>query len=115
MTDKAARMARRAMLAALLYSLPAPRAQAQDVMPMPRVRPPPRLETVPPSPGHSYEWAPGAWKWNGANFMWVHGRYKARRPWSYRWGKGHFEGSGASEKWVAGVYGQPNLNKPKPR
>lgn len=108
MSDAKARMARRAMLAALLLSLPGPRARAQDDVPlMPRLRPPPRHETIPPSPGRSYEWAPGTWRWNGSAFAWTRGRYVARRPWTYRWIKGHAEGGNGLEKWVPGFYGQP--------
>jgi hypothetical protein len=107
MADAGERRTRRALLAAILFALPSPRARAQDIMPMPRLRPPPRLETVPPSPGRSFEWVHGFWRWTGTRFTWIHGRYKARRPWSYRWIKGHFEGSDGNEKWVAGTYGRP--------
>jgi hypothetical protein len=107
MSEREARLARRAMLAALLATLPAPRAGAQDVLPEPRVRPPPRLETIPPSPGRSYEWAHGFWKWNGRAFAWVRGRYIVHHPWSYRWTKGHWQGSGGTEKWVPGFFGAP--------
>jgi hypothetical protein len=107
-----AKLARRAVLAAVLLALRPPRAGAQDILPMPRVRPPPKHETIPPSPGRSYEWSPGAWKWSGSRFVWVRGRYKVRRPWTYRWVKGHFEGSGGTEKWVRGFYGQPTRRNP---
>lgn len=115
MADRQERIARRAMLASLLLALPAAAAQAQDGLPAPRVRPAPKHETVPPSPGKSYEWAGGFWRWTGSRFIWIKGRYKARRPWSYRWAKGHAEGSGGLEKWVPGYYGQPGLNHPKLR
>lgn len=108
MKDGKERLARRAMLAAVLLSLPVPRARAQDfVLAAPRVRPPPYHETIPPSPGHSYEWAPGHWKWGGAKFTWARGRYIQRRPWTYRWTKGHAEGHGGTEKWVPGFFGGP--------
>ena len=113
MADAKARMARRAMLAALLLSLPGPHAHAQDEgLAAPRLRPSPRHETIPPSPGRSYEWAPGAWRWNGSFYVWTRGRYIVRRPWTYRWIKGHAEGSGGLEKWVNGFYGQPKRQRP---
>lgn len=115
MAGKEGRIARRAMLAALMLGLSLPRAQAQEGLPAPRVRPPPKFETVPPSPGKSYEWAAGFWRWTGGRFVWVKGRYKVHRAWSHRWVKGHAEGSGGLEKWVAGYYGQPGLNHPKGR
>ena len=115
MADKEARIARRAMLASLLLSLPSPRARAQDMLPAPPLRPAPKHETVPPSPGKSYEWAAGFWKWDGSRFNWIRGRYKGHRPWTYRWIKGHREGTPENQKWVAGYYGQPSLNRPKSR
>ncbi len=94
-----------AAVAVLLLAVPA--AAQEEGLPMPRVRPPPKHETVPPSPGRSYEWAPGAWRWNGSFFVWTRGRYMVRRPWTYRWIRGHAEGSSSLEKWVPGFYGQP--------
>ena len=52
---------------------------------------------------------------SGERWTWVRGRYKAHRPFSYRWVKGHAEGSGGLQKFVPGYYGQPSLNRPKPR
>jgi hypothetical protein len=109
------RRLRRALLAAALAALPGPRARAaQDLLPEPRVRPPPHLETVPPSPGHSYEWAHGHWKWSGSAWVWVRGRYIVHRPWSYRWTKGYWQGSGGTEKWVPGYFGAPKRSGPYP-
>ena len=110
------RVARRAMLAAILLSLPVPHALAQDYMlPEPVLKPPSRPEIIPPSPGRSYEWAPGRWKWTGQRFTWARGRYIQRRPWTYRWVKGHFVGTGDSQKFVPGHFGGPkrtNIRSP---
>ena len=114
MTDGGERVARRVMLAALLLSLPVPRAHAQDfTVPAPRIRPPPRHETVPPSPGRSYEWAGGKWIWNGRNFVWVRGKYIQSRPLTYRWVKGHAEGHAGQTRWVPGYFGGPARSKPR--
>jgi hypothetical protein len=104
----------RLALAALLLGLAAAPARAQEEgLPMPRLRPPPRHETIPPAPGRSYEWAPGAWRWNGSFYIWTRGRYMARRPWTHRWIKGHAEGTGNGlEKWVPGFYGEPRRRDP---
>ena len=114
MKDGKARLARRTMLAALLLSLPGPRVQAQEYLRLaPRLRPPPRHETVPPSPGRSYEWAPGQWKWNGTAFFWSRGRYVQSRPLTNRWVKGHAEGHIGNERWIPGFFGGPTRAKPR--
>jgi hypothetical protein len=105
---------RRAAVAALLL-LAGPAMAEEVVLPQPAVRPPPRFQSVPPSPGPSYEWAKGYWKWNGHAWVWVRGRFVQRRPWTCRWIKGHREGSGGLERWVPGYLGEPGHTPPKQR
>ena len=49
--------------------------------PPPARRPPapaPVVEAVPVAPGAYYVWRPGHWRWNGAQWVWVRGRYVMR-------------------------------------
>ncbi|MDE2198708.1 MAG: hypothetical protein KGJ41_06780 [Rhodospirillales bacterium] len=73
----------------------------------PPVRPPPRRETVPPSPGPDYVWSAGGWRWNGSAFRWVHGRYRMRRPYSYRYAHGYFVGVPPLLAYVPGHFDGP--------
>ena len=103
---------RRLILLAALASL-ATQSQAQSYRSLePRIRPLPRLETIPPSPGQSYEWVHGSWKWNGYAFRWIRGKYQQRRPPSFRWVKGHWEGSPTNARFVPGYFAGPGRKQP---
>ena len=63
------------------------------------IRPPPARVVVTPAVRPGYVWAPGYWRWNGRQHVWVDGRYMRERRgyhyspahWEERNGKYHFE------------------------
>ena len=57
--------------------------------------PPPRVVVVPPA-RVGYVWAPGYWRWNGHEHVWVDGRWLAERR-GYRWVPERWEQRG--DRW----------------
>ena len=57
------------------------------------VAPPPPRIVVTPSVRAGYVWAPGYWRWNGRQHVWVDGRYMRERR-GYRWHPAHWEARG---------------------
>jgi hypothetical protein len=51
--------------------------------------PPVRVEVV-PAPRAGFIWAPGYWGWNGAQHVWIEGRWIEARPGQY-WVPEHWE------------------------
>ncbi len=67
-------------------------------------RDPPELqtETPPASPGSGSVWLPGYWRWNGADYEWVPGRW-VTPPAGYRvWEPGRWIHTGKGWFWVEG-------------
>jgi hypothetical protein len=84
---------KRILAGAFLFSFAATAAGpalAQPPPPYPPV-PPPRYEPVPPPRGERYIWEPGHWQWNGVQYVWVEGRYVARRPHYGHYVPGHWQ------------------------
>jgi len=63
--------------------------------------PPLQAEVVPPAPVGRY-WEPGHWQWNGAQYVWVPGRYIVRAAGVTHWEHGHWENRGGAWVWVPG-------------
>jgi hypothetical protein len=87
----------------LFSQLAAAPAHAADLPP----RPPPRFETVPASPGPSYAWQPGRWRWTGARYTWARGRYRQTAPGPFRYERGHSDGAGPLRVYVPGHFAAP--------
>jgi hypothetical protein len=68
-------------------------AQAQEVF-IERAPPPPRHEVVPVLPRERAErevWHPGAWHWNGHEYVWSEGHYVVRPHRGATWVPGHWD------------------------
>ena len=63
-------------------------------------RPPPaiRVETRTVSPGTSYVWTAGYWRWTGADYVWVPGSWIVRPRPAAVWVEGHW--ARRSSGWV---------------
>jgi hypothetical protein len=66
-------------------------------------RPPPgRREVIGVAPGRGFIWIGGFWRWGGADFVWVPGRWE-RVPAGRRvWEQGHWRHSRHGWYWVEG-------------
>ncbi len=60
------------------------------------VRPPAAKVVVVPAPRSGYVWAPGYWRWNGREHVWVDGQWMRERSGS-RWVPAHWEERG--DRW----------------
>jgi len=58
------------------------------------VAPPPPRVIVTPGVRAGYVWAPGYWRWNGRQHVWVDGRYLRERR-GYHWHPAHWEARGS--------------------
>jgi len=54
------------------------------------VAPPPPRVVITPDVRAGYVWAPGYWRWNGHQHVWVDGRYLRERR-GYHWRPAHWE------------------------
>jgi hypothetical protein len=58
------------------------------------VAPPPPRVVVEPALRVGYVWAPGYWRWNGRQHVWVDGRYLHERR-GYHWHPAHWDARGS--------------------
>ena len=61
-----------------------------------------RVETQTVSPGPTYVWTRGHWRWTGNNYVWVSGAWVVRPRTTAVWVEGHWAQRGAGYLWVAG-------------
>ncbi len=64
--------------------------------------PPLREEVVPPPPGARYMWAPGHWRWDGVQYVWVGGEYVLRHRGWHHWVQGAWVLRRGAWVWVPG-------------
>lgn len=88
-------LTRRTLLAGL--ALPVAGCVVEPANPYPPV-PARRAEVIPPAPRGAVVWQPGHYQWDGAAYVWVPGRYVARR--AGRWERGHWQRAGGRWVWV---------------
>lgn len=82
---------------------PPPPGQGPASSNMPSVAPPPpQAEAVPPLPGPNYVWQPGYWQWNGAQYVWIPGRYSVPPSATAVWIPDHWQSYGTSWLFVPG-------------
>jgi hypothetical protein len=68
--------------------------------------PAPQIEVMPPPPpGPPMEWRPGFWRWNGAQYVWVRGRYVHPPRMGAHWVPGHWAQGPQGWVWVRGHWG----------
>lgn len=67
--------------------------------------PPPRYETVPPSPGIGYVWIGGYWTWHLGRHVWIGGRW-ALPPVGRAWVPGYWHRHGPGWRWRGGYWGR---------
>lgn len=61
-----------------------------------------RVETQTVSPGPTYVWTKGYWRWTGRGYQWNPGRWVARPRVAAVWVEGHWVQRGGGWIWVAG-------------
>jgi hypothetical protein len=61
-----------------------------------------RIEAQTASPGASYVWTRGYWRWSSAGYQWVPGSWISRPRPSAVWVEGHWLRRGGGWIWVAG-------------
>ena len=67
-----------------------------------RTPPTVRVETQTASPGISYVWTRGYWRWVGRDYVWVPGAWVARPRPAAVWVEGQWFRRGGGWVWVAG-------------
>jgi hypothetical protein len=67
-----------------------------------QVPPAVRIEAQTASPGASYVWTKGYWRWSGAGYQWVPGSWISRPRPAAVWVEGHWLHRGGGWVWVAG-------------
>ncbi|MCA8092869.1 hypothetical protein LGM65_18585 [Burkholderia anthina] len=66
--------------------------------------PAPRHDRRPPPPrSHGYVWTDGYWRWQRGRYIWVSGRWVARRP-GHRWVPGYWRRQGQVWIYVDGAW-----------
>lgn len=61
-----------------------------------------RVETQTVSPGSSYVWTRGYWRWTGADYVWVPGSWVVRPRVTAVWVEGHWMRRSDGWVWIAG-------------
>ena len=61
-----------------------------------------RVETQPASPGATYVWTPGYWRWTGASYVWVSGSWVVPPRQAAVWVPGHWVRRAGGWVWIAG-------------
>ena len=61
-----------------------------------------RVETQTVSPGPSYVWTKGYWRWTGTGYQWAPGRWVARPRVAAVWVEGHWVRRPGGWVWIAG-------------
>jgi hypothetical protein len=64
--------------------------------------PPKRAEIPPAAPSPQALWVDGNWRWTGAHFVWLPGRYIDRPQSDANWIPGYWEHQGGGWVWVEG-------------
>ena len=63
-----------------------------------------RVETHTASPGDRYVWVRGYWRWTGADYDWVPGRWVIRPRPAATWVEGRWERRGGGWVWYDGYW-----------
>jgi hypothetical protein len=61
-----------------------------------------RVETQTVSPGPSYVWTRGYWRWTGTDYVWVPGSWVVRTSLTAVWVEGYWARRSRGWVWVAG-------------
>ena len=61
-----------------------------------------RIESQTVIPGPGYVWTPGYWRWTGADYVWVSGRWVMPPQATAVWVRGHWVHRTGGWVWVAG-------------
>jgi len=67
-----------------------------------RAPPPDRVEVRGEPPGPGVVWVPGYWAWNGADFTWTPGMWRAPEPGFRTWVPGHWRHDRRGWFWMEG-------------
>lgn len=84
-----------------VQAAPPPPTYVQPVYVQP-APPPEPYEAHPPPPSPGYDWVKGHWRWTGASYAWVGGRWNAPPRPNARWYPGHWEHQNRGWLWVDG-------------
>ena len=72
------------------------------VMYLERRPPPARVEVVGVAPGPGFVWIGGFWRWGGAEYAWVPGRWAPRERGHRHWNAGHWRHTRRGWYWAEG-------------
>ena len=87
-----------ALLASLACAPPPPPGSVVVVREPPRDR----VEVIAASPGPSYVWVRGFWRWQRQEYVWVPGRWVRPERGFHKWESGHWRHRHGGWYWVEG-------------
>ncbi|MGC2203074.1 MAG: hypothetical protein WA633_23410, partial [Stellaceae bacterium] len=70
----------------------------------PRPPPPQRAEIPPPARSPRALWCAGHWRWDGAHYLWISGKYIERPSPTANWRPGYWERQPDGWRWVEGQW-----------